>query len=335
MAISPLPPFPEEIPTHPLLVIDYAKIERREPEEIDRLWEAATKLGFWYLSNHGCVEKADRIFDLGATAMALPMSEKLKYEQGDNGTSAGYKAAGANAVNAAGQPDIAEFFNLSKDDVLNYPNSPSGRRYPQPIEDAMGTVVQPFVQGCVDIHNTLFEVFNDRLGLPPGTLASMHTLDNLSGSETRITRTPPTGDVNRVAIGGHTDFGSLTILFNRLGGLQVLPPGSESWQYVKPLAGHAICNIGDALTIFSGQILRSNMHRVLPPPGSQALLERWSVVYFTRPGSNILLRPLAEESELIADAISAGQTAGEWFARRIKNQRMANRKGPETWEAKA
>lgn len=47
MAISPLPPFPEEIPTHPLLVIDYAKIERREPEEIDRLWEAATKLGFW------------------------------------------------------------------------------------------------------------------------------------------------------------------------------------------------------------------------------------------------------------------------------------------------
>lgn len=41
------------------------------------------------LSNHGCVEKADRIFDLGATAMALPMAEKLKYEQGDDGTSAG------------------------------------------------------------------------------------------------------------------------------------------------------------------------------------------------------------------------------------------------------
>lgn len=112
-------------------------------------------------------------------------------------------------MNAAGQPDIAEFFNLNKDDVLSYPNSPSSRRYPKPIEDAMTTVVQPFVQGCVDIHNTLFEVFNDRLGLPPGTLASMHTLDNPSGSESRITRTPPTNDVNRVAIGGHTDFGSL------------------------------------------------------------------------------------------------------------------------------
>jgi len=28
-----------------------------------------------------------------------------------------------------------------------------------------------------------------------------------------------------------------------------------------------------------------------------------------------------------------GSTAVEWFARRIRNQRIANRKGPETWMA--
>jgi hypothetical protein len=32
---------------------------------------------------------------------------------------------------------------------------------------------------------------------------------------------------------------------------------------LKPLAGHAICNIGDALVLFSGGILRSNLHRVV------------------------------------------------------------------------
>ena len=41
------PPFPEGVPTHPLLVIDYALIKRRNPAEVDKLWEAATKLGFW------------------------------------------------------------------------------------------------------------------------------------------------------------------------------------------------------------------------------------------------------------------------------------------------
>ncbi len=83
------------------------------------------------------------------------------------------------------------------------------------------------------------------------------------------------------AIGAHTDFGSLSFLHNRLGGLQVLPPGYTEWQYVKvsrqitllDLAlflhdqsqsqGMQSANIGDALSLFSGGILRSNLHRVL------------------------------------------------------------------------
>lgn len=31
----------------------------------------------------------------------------------------------------------------------------------------------------------------------------------------------------------------------------------------KPLPGHAICNLGDAMFFFSGGILRSNIHRVV------------------------------------------------------------------------
>lgn len=40
-------PFPDDIPTHPLLVVDYELIQRRDPEEIEKLWKAATQLGFW------------------------------------------------------------------------------------------------------------------------------------------------------------------------------------------------------------------------------------------------------------------------------------------------
>lgn len=42
-----LPPFPDDVKTHPLLVIDYELIKNGDQNEIDTLWKAATSLGFW------------------------------------------------------------------------------------------------------------------------------------------------------------------------------------------------------------------------------------------------------------------------------------------------
>ena len=41
------PPFPNNVPTHPLLVIDYERIKAGDEQECNKLWEAATGLGFW------------------------------------------------------------------------------------------------------------------------------------------------------------------------------------------------------------------------------------------------------------------------------------------------
>ena len=144
----------------------------------------------------------------------------------------------------------------------------------------------------------------------------------------------------KVAHGAHTDFGSLSFLHNRLGGLQVLPRGSsnieEDWVYVRPIIGHAICNIGDTLTLYSGGILKSSLHRVVPPPGEQGAHERWSVVFFSRPGFGQDLRALGEESEVVRGAVGRmggeerkryepGATSGEWYTRRMVNLRIKNR----------
>lgn len=338
VAASTFPPFPDNVPTHPLLVIDYALLKTRDKQEMDRLWEAATNIGFWYLKNHGVTEEVNAMFSLGEEAMKLPLEEKLRFEQGDEGSSFGYKAAGANAVDATGELDTVEFINIAKDDVFMNPS----HKYPAPIEREMVTIVKPFVQKSLEVNQTILDIFNDRLGLPEGTLLEQHPLHEHSGSEARIIKNPPMPhDAHKQAIGAHTDFGSLSFLHNRLGGLQVLPPGSEDWQYVKPILGHAVCNIGDALSLFSGGILRSNLHRVLPPPGEQSTLERWSLVFFTRPGDNKILRALVESSPAIAAAVASkpekgfetDSTARNWFARRVKYQRIANREGPESWMA--
>ena len=70
------------------------------------------------------------------------------------------------------------------------------------------------------------------------------------------------------------------------------------------------------------------------PPGAQANYERWSLVFFTRPGNSVMLHALTDQSSMIADAVekapenkfNTGSTSLEWFSRRIKNQRIANRK---------
>jgi len=338
-----LPPFPTDVRTHPLLIIDYELLKASDSTELTRLWDAATSIGFWYLKNHGAEQEVSDMFAMGAETMALPFEEKLRFEQGDEGRSFGYKKAGGNAVDASGTPDAVEFMNVSKDDVLAFPNIVH-RTYPTPTTAAIPGIVAPFVRKSLEINQTILRIFNERLGLPEGTLDRLHCVEEHSGSEARIIKAPPMPGkaiADRATIGAHTDFGSLSFLHNKLGGLQVIPPGHTEWFYVTPLPGHAICNIGDALSVFSGGILQSNIHRVVPPPGRQAEHERWSLVFFTRPGNSQVLRALVEDSPVIRAAVQknqdrdfdTGSTAGEWFARRIMYQRINNRKGPETWAA--
>lgn len=108
------------------------------------------------------------------------------------------------------------------------------------------------------------------LGLPAGTFRKLHTPELLTGSECRIIRKPAEGENGHIpegahdgkkaaSIGAHTDFGSFSFLHGRgTGGLQVLPPGSDKWYYIKPMAGHAVVNVGDTLAIYSGGIFNSS-----------------------------------------------------------------------------
>ncbi|KAJ3552761.1 hypothetical protein NM688_g3982 [Phlebia brevispora] len=331
--LNKLPPFPEDIPTHPLLVIDYQLLKEGNEDEINRLWEAATKLGFWYLKNHGADREVDEMFEMGEETMKLPLAEKMKFSQGEEGASFGYKVAGSYAVDEKGTQDTVEFINISKDDALAWPNKVH-REYPSTVNSRMESTIKPFVQKAVEVNGLLIDILNDKLGLPKGTLAAKHKLLEPSGSEARCIKNPPRpGGVDdaQTALGAHTDFGSLSFLHNRLGGLQVLPPGSHSWYYVKPLPGHAVCNVGDALAVFSGGILHSNLHRIVTAPKEQAKYERWSSAFFTRPANHVELTPLTDESAMIAEAVRhspdpnrfrTGQTSAEWFARRVKYQRI-------------
>jgi len=174
----------------------------------------------------------------------------------------------------------------------------------------------------------VLSLLNEHLKLPPNTLQDMHRLQGNSGDQIRFIKAPPQPtDDRKTALGEHTDFGSVTVLFNRLGGLQVLPPGRNAeWCYVKPLPNHAIINLGDAMVKFTNGLLRSNIHRVISSPGEQANTTRYSLVYFNRPEDDVMLKRLSG-SDLIPplemNEVEEEINSKDWIIRRALGHRHA------------
>ena len=116
-----------------------------------------------------------------------------------------------NATDETGILDTAEFINVSKDDALAWPKQVH-RAYPPTVNARMASTIKPFVEKSLEVNDALLAVLNGKLGLPEGTLAAKHALEEQSGSEARCIKSPPmpAGSApDKAALGSHTDFGSL------------------------------------------------------------------------------------------------------------------------------
>lgn len=183
------------------------------------------------------------------------------------------------------------------------------------------------------------------LGLVDGTLVSLHSTSKPSRSTVRLIHNPPQPAENRgTSLFGHTDNGSVTVLFNVIGGLQILPPvladAEENWRWVRPRPGCAIVNLGDALVQWSGGILHSNMHRVVNAPGLQAESERYSFAYVLKPDNEAPMRRLVGPEVEPWEDQDAGYTYANWHkikeavSRNGKNLiRLGDRDEPEKLKA--
>ncbi|KAJ5541760.1 hypothetical protein N7494_006836 [Penicillium frequentans] len=322
-----LSPFPTEIPTAPLLRLSLGKLLAGDKSELDRLFEASVEIGFFYLDfqdsqlGSSLLQDVDKLFGVGKELFELSLEEKNKYDFSKQNSYFGYKAQGVAVVDKEGNLDRNEFYNVSKDDILGI-----SEQLPAPsLLNQNRKPIESFMRNSHAIVTLILTILNDKLGLPPSTLPDMHRQSALSGDQVRWVKAPPQPmNDRRVALGQHTDFGSVTVLLNRLGGLQVQMPGTDDWVYVRPLPGHAIINLGDAMVKFSNGLLRSNIHRVSAPPGAQAECTRYSLVYFARPEDKVILRRL--EGKLIppleGNEVEEEVSSKEWIIRRALGPRV-------------
>ncbi|CAD6594320.1 MAG: hypothetical protein ASARMPRED_009144 [Alectoria sarmentosa] len=109
-----------------------------------------------------------------------------------------------------------------------------------------------------------------------------------------------------IRAGAHSDYGSLTLLFQRASqsGLEILTPRS-SWS---PVPVHPpgteddsfppiLVNIGDLMHFWTNGLLKSTVHRVVFPEGESK--DRYSIAYFCHPLDHIEIE--AVPSDMIQD----------------------------------
>ncbi|KAK1821779.1 hypothetical protein LTR12_003828 [Friedmanniomyces endolithicus] len=285
-----------------------------------QLLDAATKYGFTFIENNEtgiAVEDIDHMFDLSKQFFASPVETKQQVSISSNkaGKNHGWLSRGVENLDPSTQkrPDVKEAFNIG---------GPLNNHLQQPLPHSLTPHTQTilaFQANCLalcqrllhlfatalDLDETWFTARHSQPGKPTGTLFRMLYYPRL---ETEGISEP--GDDIRA--GAHSDFGSLTLLFQQRGqpGLEIKTPSGE-WAAVpvdplsedpyigahpetiqQPRALPILVNIGDLLDDWTGGLLKSTVHRVIFPPGAGSGVDRYSMAYFCHPLDDALLEPV-------------------------------------------
>ncbi|KAM3477232.1 hypothetical protein MY5147_002834 [Beauveria neobassiana] len=309
-----------------LATLDLSRFDQPggKQELAKQLHEAIEKIvGFFYIVNFGLSQDAvDRQFSIGKELFSLPTEEKLKYRADlEHGGYNGYKPLGLREI-SRGVSDNAEIYNIPK-------FIPALERSHPEVVDQNRPEIEAFAR---HIHNEvvrkLLTLFAIILQLPEDAFLKIHRYDEKSDCHLRYMkyhrRTQQENEqLGNVWVKGHTDFGSLTLLFRQpVAALQVRTPDGE-WKWVKPHPGSITVNVADSLEFFTNGFLKSSIHRVVAPPPDQRDTERLGVLYFVRPEDNVELKPVASKVleqlgfDQVTDKSAVGITAGEWVKARV------------------
>ncbi|KAH8803565.1 hypothetical protein F5884DRAFT_847287 [Xylogone sp. PMI_703] len=330
-----LPPY-EQVPESKceldwaeLVTLDLSRFDLPDGKQqlAEQAKDAIHRIGFFYVTNFGLSqEEVDRQYAIGKALFELSTNEKLQYIANlDQGEYIGYKPAGLREV-VPGIGENTEVYNVPKF-IADYK-----RNHPAIIQKNLSEIERFSKHVHYQIVNKLFALFAIIMELPENYFIDRHLYTNKSSCYLRYMKyhayTPEeNAAVDNIWLRGHTDFGSLTLLFRQpVAGLQVRTPDG-SWKYVKPFKESITVNVADTLQFLSNNFLKSSIHRVVTPPEDQSNKDRLGVIYFVRPGDDIRLEaaqsPLLERMGLQSNGSSeplGNITAADWVkARTMKN----------------
>ncbi|KXS19997.1 thymine dioxygenase [Gonapodya prolifera JEL478] len=262
-----------------------------------RIVNAYKTSGFIYLVNHGILpEEIDTVFKTARHFFEdLPVDDKLKLSLDDPEANRGYLGPGRERVamkedskekadaNREATPDIKESFEIGKE-----PHPKFANKWPEHMPEFRSNVM-PFWERCHELHLKVLDAIALGFELPSGYFTPFadkkdHNLRVLYYPEVEVSKLLKPGQAR---IGAHTDYGTLTLLFqDSVGGLQVQTPQGD-WVDATPIPGSIVVNAGDLLARWSNDIIKSNPHRVMSPSAEKIVHNKFplrqSVAFFCNP----------------------------------------------------
>ncbi|ORY60257.1 gibberellin 2-oxidase [Pseudomassariella vexata] len=297
-------------------------------ELAEKLYDAVTRAGFWCVVNTGIDdERVLRQFSIGNTFFKEPLEEKRTFPCNfAEGEYFGYRE-NSRWVGDTGVKENIEMLNIPKA-IPAYADV--GKH--QVVKDNYEEIARFHRDVWEKVIRKLFVLIAIILELPENYLADAHAYDEESDDHLRYmiynVRTQEEWDrAQAYSKGGHTDFGSLTLLFSQhVAGLQIKTPEGQ-WKYVRPVDGGITCNAADTLTFLTNGFIKSTIHRVVTPPKDQIHIPRLGLLYFSRPGAHTPMKtvpsPLLDRLGLISeedrDPTKPVVTGTEYVRARVKD----------------
>ncbi|KAL1861892.1 hypothetical protein Plec18170_000715 [Paecilomyces lecythidis] len=309
------------------------------PEESDEfcrlLLETLKTHGVAKIKNHSISQDSiNELFSMARRFFELPLEDKLVAKHPPQANpNRGYCYVGQESVgNISGfekglNPgkslrDIKESFDMGASDDNLVDNIWIEEKALPGFRDFM----TDFYQQCFQVELKLLTALSKALGLPESILLKMHSR---AENEFRLLHYPTIpasvtkdGDVTRIA--EHTDFGTITLLFqDSVGGLEV--ENQKNYGQFHPVASEKtdiIVNIGDSLQRLTNDTFKAACHRVHFPQAvkqgeDEVIPERFSIAYFGKPNRDASLLPLKQFTSEQNPCRYNDITAWEWNNLRI------------------
>ena len=299
-----------------LAVVDVSNINQKTG---DKLVEAASTLGFVFIEGSDFTQQeVDSMFDLSKQFFSLNYEQKNQVPI--TSQNYGYSRLNLEVLDPSNQPmgDPKEAFNFSQ-----FINGRPLHRLPDFFETHIDQV-RHFEAKCHALAVQLLRLLAiglkiDRSVGGENWFADRHKWQEKSGSVLRFLyyhSQKSASPEEQIRAGAHTDYGSLTLLFQQEGqdGLEILSPITKEWTRVpfmpaKPGGSPpVIVNIADLLSFWTAGVLKSSIHRVKFPKDAQIEgRDRCSIVYFFHSQEDVLLEPVP--SPIVAAVSGRGANA--------------------------
>lgn len=247
----------------------------------------------------------DRQFTLAKNFFALPVSEKEKYE-------IDYKAADYNRWRRSGRAAIGDAKdNIEIYNIPKFTDDFKGKYEHPALLEAHMDEIEVFQRALhANVVLPLLRLFAIILQLPDEEyLVKQHTYERKSEDHFRYMLYHARSEeewkaAGYGATGGHTDLGTVTLLFRQpVAGLQILGADGE-WTWVSAQPGTITVNLADTISHLTGGWLKSSVHRVVAPPEDQREYDRTGLLYFARPHNDTELVPITDSPVLQAAGVT-------------------------------